>query len=41
MRNLTGWGTRVAIAGLAALAAAIPSLPAGAADGSSSVTCST
>jgi hypothetical protein len=40
VRNLTGWGTRVAIAGLAALAAAIPSLPAGAADGSSSVTCS-
>ena len=41
MRNLTGWGTRVAIAGLAAFAAAIPSLPAGAADGSSQVTCST
>jgi len=36
-----GWGSRIVIAGVAALAAAIPSLPAGAADGSSSVTCST
>ena len=41
MRNLTGWGTRVVIAVLAALAAAVPSLSAGAADGSSSVDCST
>ena len=41
MRNLTGWGSRIVIAGVAALAAAIPSLPAGAADGSSSVKCAT
>jgi hypothetical protein len=41
VRTLTGWGTRIAIAGLAALAAAVPSLTASAADGSSSVSCST
>jgi hypothetical protein len=41
VRKLTGWGTRVILAGVAALAAAIPSLPAAAADGSSSVDCST
>ena len=41
MRTLTGWGTRIAVAGLAVCAAAVPSLAASAADGSSSVSCST
>jgi hypothetical protein len=41
VRKLTGWGTRVILAGVAAFAAAIPSLSAAAADGSSSVNCAT